>query len=152
MKDKLYKILNINTLIEIYALSNTPHYLYEKLKELDSPINISKKYNSSEITEVFHKLLENKISTISELVFAYALIIALTYKPYKEVKTFFEDIAKIDIKWFDKISDIYLSTASVNQFVTKKAKPKRIFVKDVTFQHSDSVINKTIKPGIPVNN
>ncbi len=153
MKDNLYKILNISALIEIYALANTPHYLYEKFKEQDSLVNISKKYNSSEITEVFYKLLENKISNISELVFAYALIVSLTNKPYKEVKTFFEGLAEINIKWFDKISDIYLSTASVNQFITKKAKLKKLIsVKNISFQPSDSAINKTTKPELTISN
>lgn len=100
------------------GIVNDPNSDYDRAN--NSILDIVEEFQSEEIIDTFFNLLNTGISSLSELVFVYALIISLTHKPYVEVKSFFEGLKQINVKWFKEIGDIYLSMSGNRQFVLTK--------------------------------
>lgn len=120
MKKIIGKKLDIDSLMEIYMLANTPFYLYKHFKRNPSIIDVSREFTSEELISTFYNIVDNGISDIKALIFIYGLVIASTNKPYAEVHHFFKELKRFNLKLFDEISDIYLSTANNTQFIDKK--------------------------------
>lgn len=112
MKD-IKKILNIEALESKLVFANTPTYLYKNFQRDNSVIKISSMLTFSKLKKYFDELIQLDKKELDDLVLIYAILIALTHKPHKEVKDFFEDLDSINLKWASDIKEIYYSKIKV---------------------------------------
>jgi hypothetical protein len=109
--------LDIERIVYTYAISNTPHFFYRKLRNDPFVIDIAK-YPIQSITKTFIQLGENGIESVKELVYLYALYIALTRKEdYIQVKQFYDNEGAIGLEWFPEIKSIYLSSSILSSTI-----------------------------------
>jgi hypothetical protein len=145
----IYSHLDLDILSQIYMVSNTPSYLYTRFRKEDTIIDISKKYKTEEIIETIEFVLHDKAEDSNKIIFLYALIISLTYKPYSKVYKFLSKLEKIKFKWFYEIINIYLQTAEISGFSNYKtniAHPS--FNCSGNTQTTENHFNQKIKPKI----
>lgn len=103
------KELNTNILAEFLILANTPFYLFKKFSSEESVNLIAQKYSTDVLIEEFLKYEKIKKKEIIHYITIYALVSSLSLKPYKEVYSFFKDLDKYKIKWFDYLKVIFFS-------------------------------------------
>lgn len=118
--------ININTeeLVQIFILSNTPYYLYKKFSAEVSIQKFSEKYSTDKLIKLFKREQGKDKTTYEDVVLFYAIIIALTKKPYREVKDFFLGLNNASFRWARQISEIYAAKRFPQSIVTYDAKYK----------------------------
>lgn len=101
--------LHIDELAQIFILANTPNYLY-KLFSSDLSINkLAKDYSSEDLINIFREISRKEITTFEDVVLFYSVILALTKKPYEDVREFFKELNGLSLRWAKQISEIYFS-------------------------------------------
>jgi hypothetical protein len=103
--------LNIENLEGKLAVSNTPAYLYKHYRADKSVYELSKN-NTPELIDALRKIFKDVEST-EHLAKIYAIVIALTFKPYNEVKDFFEAFKDSGLMWAGKIAEIFFLNNSI---------------------------------------
>lgn len=90
--------LNLSALADIYVLANTPAYLFKNFRADDSVMAVASDMSAQTLGAELDKLLTGNSLSFSELVGAYALLIALTFKEYREAREVLGllDLAKLE--------------------------------------------------------
>lgn len=92
---------------DIYFISNTPHFLYKKMRQNSFVQHISQLPAEQLISE-FNKRANTPIVKAVELAEVYAFFISLTFKDMWEVGDFFKTALNIKFEWFAAIAKLYL--------------------------------------------
>jgi len=101
--------LNITSLAELMILSNTPYYLFKNFSKEESIKALSDKYSSVSLINALVKYFTIEEKTFEDSVIIYSIVIALMFKPYKEVSEFFRDLDESKITWGNYFKDIFFS-------------------------------------------
>ena len=130
--------INIDKLRDIYIISNTAPFLYKEFSKDDSLINFYINNSTSEILKSFKEISETNIDSVDEIVYAYALYIALMHKAdtYEIIK----DKFNIQFEWFPELKSIFLS----------KYKPTQVYNFDI--KRENMVTIEEIRDGKEANN
>ena len=111
---KLTKIMG-----EFHAYANTVSYLYKNYREERLIESIADKYESSQIIDEIDALL-GKRESLSDLLKVYVLIVALSYKPYKEIEIKLKLLEASEIEWVGELANYVLSQSIPETLVTVK--------------------------------
>jgi hypothetical protein len=106
------EILNLDNLIEKLSLANTPAYLYKHYRPDSSIYEMSRFFTTNELID-FLKPLINSIKTTKDLAIVYSIIMALTFKSADDVDMFFKVFSEHELRWSDKISELYFLNNSI---------------------------------------
>lgn len=152
MNSNICSQFNLNALSQIYIVSNTPSYLYNKFKKENSIINISKNFKAEAIMKNIQSILKDKAFDMTKMICLYGLIISLTHKPYAEVYKFLSEIKNVKFKWCYEIINIYLQTAEISNFSDLKINIVRpSFNSSGTSQTTENHFDQRIKPKIKLS-
>ena len=110
--------IDTEELVQIFILSNTPYYLFKKFFTHPSINKISEQNSTSELIDLFEEEKVKEKKTYEEVVIFYAIIIALTKKPFDEVKKFFLQLGDASFRWAKQISEIYFTKRKSETIVT----------------------------------
>lgn len=127
--------IDTQELVQIFILSNTPYYLFKNYQSHPSIELLSEQYSTDELIELFEMEKSNEKNTYEEVVIVYAILIALTKKPYMEVEQFFLKLGNGTFKWAKQISNIYFA----------KQKPESIVTVELGYKSDLLKINYTAK-------
>lgn len=105
--------LDIKLLLDRLAFANTPSYLFKNFQMNSSVLLLSQKLTTEQLIENFKGLKVKHEKTMEEWTMLYAVIVALTFKPSHEVNEFFKKLKLVDIRWADKLSDLYFTNFKV---------------------------------------
>jgi len=113
--------LHYDALRKWYLFANTPLYLYKHFREEQSVQVLASTYSSSQLIKSFSGVAAQGLNNIDDLIRLYAIIFALTFKDYSDVRSFFENLAEYPLKWSSEIRNIYLNSfRPVNMFAIDK--------------------------------
>ncbi len=107
----------IDRLVQLYLISNTPNFLYRKFREDYFVKNLAER-PFDELKTTFLDVGRKGISKVDELVLAYALYISMTFKDYREVSFFYKEEGNINFEWFSDIKNIFLSSNNPSQQIS----------------------------------
>jgi hypothetical protein len=107
----------LNRLVEIYIISNTPLSLYKRFREDEFVQFIAKSFAAKDLINNFISLGNAGVSNIQELVIAYALYVAITFKDYETAASFYNNEGKINFEWFGEIKEIFLSSYKPTNYI-----------------------------------
>ena len=108
---KISEHLDIETISEICMVSNTPKFLYKRLRANPSVEQFAKDHTIESIVKNYKSLLRKKERTYNENALAYALLISLHFKDYAELKRVANRLPVKNLKWGKELKDILLSSA-----------------------------------------
>ena len=118
-------------LTDIYVVSNTPSFLYEKLKQSPIVNDILAKVDKEKLFDEFQHRISNPINKQSEIAELYAVLIAISFKSGEDIVGFFRSVKdSIKYEWFSKIAEFCLSQQSANNTFTYSVNPSSHF--DIT--------------------
>ena len=103
--------LDIESISETCMVSNTPKFLYKRLRANASVEQFAKKHTIESIAKNYRNLLRKKERTFDENALAYALLVALYFKDYAELKSVAKRLPVRSLRWGKELRDILLSSA-----------------------------------------
>jgi len=92
---------------EYHAYANTVSYLYRNYRHEQLIESIANKYESSQIIDEIDTLLDKRES-LGDLLKVYVLIVALSYKPYKEIEVKLKLLEASEIEWIGELASYVL--------------------------------------------
>jgi len=106
--------INIDTIKQIYLLSSTPEYFYNKVKDELSKIIDKSSFRFDDIISLYNENISNDPASIENEILCYVAIISAYFVNYS---TALELIKKIDVsetalkkvKWEKRLLDLLLS-------------------------------------------
>jgi hypothetical protein len=101
--------LNLDELKETYLVSNTASFLLENLSSDESILSLINNYSTAQIIKCFSQISRKKINEIDDLVFAYALYIAIILKSDSLSYNFLKNKGIINFEWFVELRNIFLT-------------------------------------------
>jgi hypothetical protein len=142
---------DIEELIQIFILSNTPHFLYKKFSAHPSINKLSQQFSTSELFDFFEEIQAKDKTTYEDISSFYAIIIALTKKPYIEVKSFFIKLPDASFRWARQISEIFIAKRKSESLITLNCKYKSdIIMTDFSSDTKTSIFNFENRPTIEI--
>jgi hypothetical protein len=134
---------------EIYLFSNTPLYLFKKLRQLQAVQQLAQNSDAKELFEEYLRRVKEVERTLDDVAIAYACLVALTYKERREAISIFQLINPIDLQWVSAIRDLYFIKLPIENTSSIKIVNHQIPIfrlgKDAT---SSSAYTETPKPTI----
>lgn len=112
-----FKNLNLKKLIEIYVVANTADYLYRHYKSDTSIIQLAQSNDTTTLSSYISHSINPEISSI-DLVYIYAVLIALSHKPANEVIPAMQKIDLAGLRWGKKLWSICKANFTSNLIVT----------------------------------
>lgn len=108
------KLINIGPLVEKYVYSNTPSYLYDSFKS-SLEVQESSELEIQRLLDEFRELITKEINSLEDLVYAYALYVAIILKNNSEAYNFIMNEGNVNFEWFPYIRDTFLTNYIPNQ-------------------------------------
>jgi len=100
--------LNLEELKNIYLISNTAPFLIEKFKNDISLQYLRDAESISDLIDEFKAISKAEINSMEDVVYAYALYIAILLKrDDKVLEEFLKNEGNIKFEWFPEIKNIY---------------------------------------------
>lgn len=102
--------IDIDSLKDVYLVSNTPLYLYKNFVNDQSVQELKLSNTTQELVEEFIHISNIEIEEIDDLVYAYAIYIAILLKDDNLTNTFIDSAGDINFEWFGDLKSIYEET------------------------------------------
>lgn len=118
MKKNILKNLDIKQLTKYYIYANTPPYLYKHFRENQSVKDLSDACTTDELSKSLEELARSKQNNLEDFVAIYAIILALSYKPYSEIKAVLGRIENYEIDWKEDLLRIIEADSTQDIFST----------------------------------
>lgn len=107
--------LNLATLSDIYAVSNTPTYLYRHFRTDSSVQHLGKIEPTEDLMALARHICTQEGKTLSDIVAIYASLVALSFKPLNEIKdATAREIPQI--RWASELINLAAAEASTATF------------------------------------
>lgn len=120
-------VLDVENLMGILAVANVPGYLYRHYRKDVSIQGLSKRFTAEELISEYEEVVSRGRLTLVRRTVCYSLLMALTLKPYEEVKDFFDRLGDSRLEWVKEIKEIYLGRMMVTIITEKSKLPLREF-------------------------
>ena len=101
------EIIQDSELISAYLYANTPNYLYDKFRSSITILNLSKLESANLVNDLEYYLNRTEKS-FNDYLIIHAILIALSFKAYDEVKGIFEQIHTFPINWARQLEEVIL--------------------------------------------
>lgn len=100
---------DLSKLAEILVVANVPEYVirhFSKSRVVDDLTTEETK----QLVHEFKRTLKIKKPVLENIAYAYALLIALSRKPYREALEAFSELEKYELRWSKRLMEILIST------------------------------------------
>ena len=97
----------IKWLARVYAVANTPSYLYRHFREEETIKNLAAVCSEKELVEYIIEVDSKDAPKLSEVVSAYACCIALTFHNLKSVIAVMKGVKLSRLEWVERILKIW---------------------------------------------
>lgn len=128
--------------IEIYAVANTPTYLYRQFRSKEIIRDLANRYLEEDLINYIKKIDSSQDPSISDVANAYAVSVALTFKNSKTVRKLLQSYKLKRLEWVPHIIQIWKDTEIPTTSFDFNAKIKKI---DYEIDMSSSKSANTIK-------
>jgi hypothetical protein len=109
---------------DIYLVSNTPSFLYDKMRRSPIVAEYLAKASPDELITEFDLRVKQPIESAAEIAILYGLLVALTFKQDAKVRAFFESVRDhIKFEWFSTIAKYYLTERTPTDSITVQVNP-----------------------------
>ena len=106
--------LDLDTLKGKIILANVPSYLYRHFRA-DASVQFLAESPTESLIKFFNSLVKKKDKSFDTIAVCYAIIVALTFKEYSQVRYFFDKLETYDLEWLPEIKAIYLSSVRITE-------------------------------------
>lgn len=117
-------ILNEPHLVRNYLVANTPGYLYRNYRSDASVLEMASRNTIEDLISLAVKTENATQRTLREVVFAYAAIVALTFKNHSEVLKKTKDVSFVNLEWANKLLELGNRDQMANLDIVIKVPPK----------------------------
>src|SRR5438309_3642816 len=100
----------LGDLAAIYAVANTPLFLYRHLRQHSTVMGLAEKYSAQELAQTIDGIDDSAERDLTKVVTAYAVAVALTFKPTVEADAEIETLHIDNLEWIDTIFQIWRQT------------------------------------------
>ena len=91
-------------------------YLYKHFREDPTIQQLGKTYSTQELMESFSMILPDIHEAVDNLVVLYAIIMALTFKKYQDVREFFVGLSSYsNIQWANALKNLFMSLSKITE-------------------------------------
>jgi len=94
---------------EVYLVSNTPLYLFKRLRQLQAVQQLAHGAEAEELIEEYIRRVKAKERTMEDVAIAYACLVAMTQKESPEAISLLRSLDLTDLNWASVIRDIYFT-------------------------------------------
>ncbi len=94
---------------ETYLVSNTPLYLYKRLRCLPAVRDLASSVRGDELASEYHRRVNTKDRTPEDMAIAYACLAALTHKQPSEAISLFRSLDLSSLEWAPTIRALYFA-------------------------------------------
>ena len=115
--------LNIDQLAQTYLVANTPSYLYRHYRSDQSVQDFARHNNTEDLVSIAEQISRFKNRTLEDLILAYAAIVALTFKDFREVKDALGRASFTGLDWATDIIKLWDNTRIPTQTINVKGQP-----------------------------
>jgi hypothetical protein len=131
----------IDWLSQIYAVSNTPSYLYRRYRADKTVENLAKTYTPEELLNCIFQIDNKNNLTLEDVVTAYAATVGLTFHDIKFSINMIKHVQFQKLEWVQNIINVWEETRIPAQLINLRNKPKigehNLPVQDVTEENID---------------
>lgn len=92
-------LLPLERLSEIYAISNTPNFLFRKFREIDAVELLSREFSASELLAAANEIAHKSEKNVQDMVNLYACLVALTFKSKDEFRLAIAEGGIPNVRW-----------------------------------------------------
>lgn len=103
-------ILNMDHLMQIYGVANTPAYLFHRLRGEWDVQDFSKKNSTQDIVDFIFEVDSMVERSMRNVVLAYVAIVGLTFKNYTEVQQMLNGKTFSALEWAGEILNLWKTT------------------------------------------
>lgn len=128
--------------IEIYAVANTPTYLYRQFRSKEIIRDLANRYLEEDLINYIKKIDSSQDPSISDVANAYAVSVALTFKNSEKVKKLLQSYQFKRLEWISHIIQIWKDTEIPTISFDFNAEIKKI---DYEIDMSSSKSTNTVK-------
>jgi hypothetical protein len=152
--------LNLHGLADVYVLANTPAYLYRWFRADESVRALARSHPTGELASRLNTILDQHNLGFDELILAYALLVCLTMKDYREARPFIEHLAYNRLEWATEILEIWEAIRTVIVTASHSPAPEinlpsqpvgKAAVQHVDFTMRPRIDHVAVKTDIPLS-
>jgi len=114
----------IRQIRETYLVSNTPLYLYKRLRDLPAVQRLAEDNDVEELGSEYLRRAKTIPRKPDDVALAYACLVALTTKEWRRVMPLIRLLDLSDLDWASLLRDIYLARLSPEESISIKAPAK----------------------------
>jgi hypothetical protein len=92
---------------EVYLVSNTPLYLFKKLRQLQAVQQLAQDADAKELFAEYLRRVEAEERTLDDVATAYACLVAITYKDPSEATSLLRSLDPAGLDWTTAIRNLY---------------------------------------------
>lgn len=119
----LHPSINLESLVEDYVVSNTPEYLYKKLRSNLSVQWMAKNLQAQTIVEIYKEIQQKKVKSAEDIALAYGALVSLSFKDYSETQPVLESLPLEGFEWGAKIKELIISLVTPTLIITTTLPP-----------------------------
>jgi hypothetical protein len=138
--------VNLHALAEAYVLANTPGYLLRRLRGDALVGALSSDHTTSDIAAEIDALLRREQLSFDDVLFAYALVTALTLKDYNEAYPALSSLPIGRLEWGPGILRAWDSTRSATSSGSIRIRPQ--IASSIVAARSDKPVVLQVNPSL----
>lgn len=92
---------------EVYLVSNTPLYLFKRLRRLPAVHQLAHAADTKELLSEYLRRAKAEKRTLDDVATAYACLMAMTHKDPREIVSLLRSLDPTDLNWVSTIRDLY---------------------------------------------
>jgi len=133
--------INLNELKDIYTISNTAPFLITNFKADSSVQYLAENEPIDNLINEFKYISSKEITSMEELVYAYAIYIAILLKREDKTDHFIRSDGDIKFEWFPSIRNIYIEKMRPTNvyYIDAKSPSNPIIANGASFFYTNSV-------------
>lgn len=117
----------LHSVLEAYALANTPEFLYRKLRPLPAVQRLADESSARELGSYYRKIGRKKHGReLKEVAIAYAALAALTIMEPPPAERTFKSLEKVDLDWGPDMIQRFLNIPTVHTSAKFTIPPLRL--------------------------
>ena len=105
----------IREIREVYLVSNTPLYLYKRLRQLEAVHHLASAVTGKDLLAEYLKRAKAKDRTPDDVAIAYACLVAITLRDLDEADPLLRSLESTSLNWAPAIRDLCFAKTPVGK-------------------------------------
>lgn len=138
--------LDPKEIVTAYVYANTPMYLYQHLRSIESLRELATESPISSLVEEYNEKTTKEKREEADIAIAYAMLIAVTFLEYRKALDAFDrfDLSRLD--WGRDIKGIFIRTSPISNFISISQKPEISRIEQALSDSSTNILALEISP------